>query len=145
MKPTINTIKLKSTLSVSRITRYLGGECSEELIASDMLTYEDEIINAVDSYAEDLAEYMDIYTSYAEKVNSIMPSIEEKNGTLYGVATIEINEDLTPKELKRLIKYIEGQYSDGWGEGFEQQAIEVDNGALYVSFWQPFMWNCSFI
>ena len=32
-------------------------------------------------------------------------------------------------------KWIRGQNSDGLGEGFEQQPIELDEGELYVSFW----------
>ena len=35
-----------------------------------------------------------------------------------------------------LCDYISGQYSDGWGEGFEQRDIRVEDGTLAVHFWQ---------
>ena len=39
-------------------------------------------------------------------------------------------------EQAALCDYISGQYSDGWGEGFEQRDIRVDDGTLAVHFWQ---------
>ena len=38
-------------------------------------------------------------------------------------------------EMNRLETYLTGQYSDGWGEGFEQQDIPVEDGVLNVHFW----------
>ena len=40
---------------------------------------------------------------------------------------------------KCLQPYITGQYSDSWGEGFEQRDIKVDGGMLNVHFWHPDM------
>lgn len=31
--------------------------------------------------------------------------------------------------------YFNGQYSDGWGEGFSQRGIETSYGVLYLDFW----------
>jgi predicted house-cleaning noncanonical NTP pyrophosphatase (MazG superfamily) len=42
---------------------------------------------------------------------------------------------LSKKELEEVKEYWEGQESDGWGEGFEQQDIPVEDGVLNVHFW----------
>ena len=61
--------------------------------------------------------------------------MEEIRGTLYGRIDCYITEDLTPEETERLREALEGQNSDGFGEGFEQHEIRIDEGDLYVSFW----------
>jgi len=55
---------------------------------------------------------------------------------LCGCLTVELKEPLLDDEQTVLCNYISGQYSDGWGEGFEQREIEVEDGKLYVHFWQ---------
>ena len=49
---------------------------------------------------------------------------------------MELKETLLDDEQTVLCNYISGQYSDGWGEGFEQRDIRVDDGTLAVHFWQ---------
>ncbi len=61
--------------------------------------------------------------------------VEEKNGKLYGKIDCYLTEKLTEEETNRLKSAIEGQNSDGFGEGFEQRDIPVSEGTLYVSFW----------
>jgi len=42
---------------------------------------------------------------------------------------------LTDQEIESLKDYFNGQYSDGWGEGFFQREIETSYGVLYLDFW----------
>ena len=49
--------------------------------------------------------------------------------------------ELPPEEKKALADYISGQASDGWGEGFEQRAIYLEEGELYVSLWNSSNWT----
>ena len=70
-----------------------------------------------------------------EKVLSAVPSVELWNGELRGCTTIRLREALTEKEWTALQEYLLGQFSDGWGESFEQRELSVPEGTLYVRFW----------
>lgn len=60
-----------------------------------------------------------------------------QDGKLCGCTAITYRQDLSEHQWNALFRDIAGQYSDGWGEGFEQRDIEVDGGILNVHFWQP--------
>ena len=59
---------------------------------------------------------------------------------LYGVMDCKVREPLNEGELRIFKSYMSGQMSDGWGEGFEQHPIHVEDGDLYVSFWSSDKW-----
>ena len=107
---------------------------------TDLAWYESAIREELNRYGEDeLMQYFSGSASIQEKVKSAVVTIENQEGTLYGCTKLELNEFLNTEELKELGDYITGQYSDGWGEGFEQQDIQVEEGILNVHFWHPGM------
>lgn len=69
------------------------------------------------------------------KVVSAVPSAEIRDGELMGCTTVKLRESLTESEMEELQEYLKGQFSDGWGEGFEQQEIQTSDGVLSVHFW----------
>ena len=73
--------------------------------------------------------------SVNDKVHSVTFNAEVKFGQLWGVAECRISEPLDSAEMDKLKDYISGQASDGWGEGFEQREIPIDNGKMYVHLW----------
>ena len=76
--------------------------------------------------------WYDKQNSVDAKVRSAEFTVEARNGQLWGVAECQVVGELTSEELAGLKDYLSGQASDGWGEGFEQRAIQVDGGELYV-------------
>ena len=80
-------------------------------------------------------EYYDEKDSVKEKVTNLELSVVLKDGELMGCAEVTIQAPLDRWEMNRLETYLTGQYSDGWGEGFEQQDIPVEDGGLNVHFW----------
>lgn len=78
----------------------------------------------------------DYADSVRGKVVTAIPSVEVHGNKLCGCLTVELKEPLLDDEQTVLCNYISGQYSDGWGEGFEQRDIRVDDGTLAVHFWQ---------
>jgi len=115
---------------------------STELSQHEATEYVDKIRNAMKFYAqpEDTERgFMGYYRdadSVNEKVRSLSLDVEIHGDKLWAVATLDLTEPLTPEELETLRDYITGQYSDGWGEGFEQQEIKVEDGDLYVHLWK---------
>ena len=106
----------------------------------ELLEYETAIRDAVENdtrdFGGDLMQYYHEDDSVRGKVVMAIPSVEVHGNKLCGCLTVELKEPLLDDEQTVLCNYISGQYSDGWGEGFEQRDIRVDDGTLAVHFWQ---------
>lgn len=104
-----------------------------------LAAYGEEILQRMqeraDDAGEDLMEYYDEKDSIKEKVTKLELSVVLKDEELMGCAEVTINAPLDRWEMNRLEDYLTGQYSDGWGEGFEQQDILVEDGVINVHFW----------
>ena len=106
----------------------------------DLLQYADAVDEAVKKDIADfngnLMQYYHEDDSVRSKVVRAVPSVEICGNKLCGCLTVELKETLLDDEQTVLCNYITGQYSDGWGEGFEQRDICVEDGTLAVHFWQ---------
>ena len=106
----------------------------------DLLQYADAVDEAVKKDIADfngnLMQYYREDDSVRHKVVRAVPTVDEVNGELVGSLWVDTDAPLTAEEQAVFCAYISGQYSDGWGEGFEQREIDVGDGKLYVHFWQ---------
>lgn len=106
----------------------------------DLLQYADAVDEAVKKdiadFNGDLMQYYHEDDFVRQKVVSAVPSVEIHGNKLCGCLNVELRESLNEGEQAVLCDYISGQYSDGWGEGFEQRDIRVEDGTLAVHFWQ---------
>ena len=106
----------------------------------DMAYYEESIREAMGQSDNDdggnLMPYFDEDRNpgVKKKVLSAVPTVEIRDGELMGCTTVKLKESLTEAEMQDLQDYLKGQFSDGWGEGFEQQEIQTGDGVLYVHF-----------
>ena len=118
---------------------------AEPLEGPDLVQYQTSIAEKVDEINRlgmpdnqpcNLIDYFDQNKDIKEKVERITMAVKEQEGVLYGCANLTLRENLTPEEYRVVGQYLRGQYSDGWGEGFEQREFDVGDGKLYVHFWQ---------
>lgn len=136
--PKLEQFKLYMPLIAHR-ERGSGNE--EVLQGSDLCKYEALIRTAMEDNRESVEAERGIMYWYSEedtidsKVYSVQFTVEQRDGQLWGVAECKATTELTKNEMAILKEYIEGQVSDGWGEGFEQQEIEVDGVGMYVHLW----------
>lgn len=81
-----------------------------------------------------IAEYFDEDPAISQKLASMNWSVEKYRGHLFGRIECSLKAELTEAETEVMKEWITGQNSDGWGEHFEQQPIDTEDGDLYVSF-----------
>lgn len=86
----------------------------------------------------------EIYDNIREKVKSAFVSVtvlvdKNKTSKLFGICDLKVEGELIKEELNIICEYVQGQYSDGFGEGFEQQNIKVDihtgEREIQMHFW----------
>ena len=120
---------------------------AERLTGGELASHEDKIRSALFKnrmQEEQVRGIMYWYRkpdSVNDKVHSVVFDVEQRHGRLWGVAECQISGELSAGELATLKKYISGQASDGWGEGFEQREIDVGDGDLYVHLWSWDDWD----
>lgn len=139
----LTTLRLFSPLYPQVFTRDEYGGLNwepEEMSAQELCDYREEILRAIADRRLDsegdrgLAVYLH-NALLGRKVYSMNPTVEEWDGRLWGVLEVQTRGELSEGELRELTEEWSGQCSDGWGEGFEQQDIKIDQGELNVSFW----------
>lgn len=73
---------------------------------------------------DDMRNYLD--DNLKNKIDSIKWVLTDLDG---GHIEIEENQELDTKDIEQLATYIEGQNSDGLGEGFNQQYFTEKEGS----------------
>lgn len=143
MKNELQTLRLFSPLFPTLYRRNEWGDLENEpdnLSSKELLEYENQILAAIQKAQQPCEEKhgLAIYISdeaLSRKISGIHPSVEEWNNELWGVTEVQTHGELTPDEYAELTDWLASQFSDGWGEGLEQREIKVDEGELYLSFW----------
>lgn len=148
-KPTL--LKLYMPLTAKLYERNEYGDMEDipaELDGRELRSYEGAILKALisnrmpEESESGLMYWYNEGDSVDEKVRSVVFTAEERNDRLWGVAECRVVGTLTPEEMTTLTDYIEGQASDGWGEGSEQREILVDGGCeLCVHLWNDTDWE----
>lgn len=114
----MSTIKyyVKGTVRGSRSS----DEFVDDLASYELVEYLDEIKQLLDDDNE-LAQYLHEDSIIYGVVTEIRVGVKVFNHNLYSWTQVTANRKLTKEEKNALLDYLSGQFSDGYGEGLEQQ------------------------
>lgn len=114
------------------------GECYEA-DNGVLLAYESSIRSQIAEEqtrdGKNMAEYYWGNEGVEKKLASADWNVEVIKGEMYGCVNVRLKEEITAEEKDALKEWISGQNSDGFGEGFEQRPLSIEEGDLYISFW----------
>ncbi len=142
-----STLRLYMPLTAEFTEDGYDYEEPEHLKGRELYQYAEQIAKALEDYRmpeeaeRGIMHWYHEEDSVNEKVRSVVFRLEKRDFQLWGVAECRLDSGLTSKELAALKEYITGQASDGWGEGFEQRDIGVDEGVLNVHLWNSGDWS----
>lgn len=95
-----------------------------------------ELLEMEQSSPEDkMAQFFNDDENIKKKLVSAEWTVDEYKGKLYGRIDCQFKKELTESETEVFKNWLIGQCSDGFGEHFEQQPIDTEDGDLFVSFW----------
>ena len=139
MEDTIAKYYCPLLATVYSYDKYDNLEDPDEYDGRFLAPYEEQIRNLIQRYdsisKDNLAEYFFGSNSAVAKLKEVHFGTQNVSGVLYGCIRAELTEPFTQEEEAEFLEWLEGQCSDGYGEGLEQRAISIDEGDLYVSFW----------
>ena len=146
----LRTIRLFSPLSAHCYGKYrFNGkteyeECPVRWDGYSLVSYQETIRKALNKECKwlgksGLAEFLN-NALLKRKIAYMMPGVEEWNRRLWGVLEVKSHGALSERELQEGIGEWKGQGSDGFGEGFSQREIRIQEGILYVHFCGS-LWN----
>lgn len=91
------------------------------------------------SCEDDFSEYIDrrdVGVAAQKAITSGFMDFRFEDGKLWTYTTYVSKIELTDTELEKLLEYTIGQWSDGIGEGFEQEPCAyIENQEVYLSPW----------